>query len=86
MNKVEFKTIIHNGIIEIPNNNPEIKDKEVNVIIQWEEKPVAKKKSKVKPVREPESNGNLEEVFGIWKGKNISLDKIRGQQWERKTK
>jgi hypothetical protein len=33
MNRVEFKTIIHNGIIEIPKDNPEIKDKEVNVII-----------------------------------------------------
>src|ERR1035438_10470345 len=37
MNKVEFTTVIHNGIIEVPKSNPDIKDKEVKVIITWEE-------------------------------------------------
>ena len=54
MNRVEFKTIVHNGIIEIPKDNPEIKDKEVNVIILWEEKPVKeniKKKTTLSDLR-----------------------------------
>ena len=29
---------------------------------------------------------SLDEVFGIWKGRNISLDKIREEQWVRKSK
>ena len=54
MNRVEFKTVVHNGIIEIPKDNPEIKDKEVNVIILWEEKPLKeskKKKTKVSDLK-----------------------------------
>lgn len=35
---------------------------------------------------EPKSQGTLDEVFGLWKGRNISLDKIRKQQWERRIK
>ena len=46
MNRVEFKTKVHNGIIEIPKENAEIKDKEVKVIIMWEEKPVKEKEPK----------------------------------------
>ncbi|MGP8214994.1 MAG: hypothetical protein ACLQQ4_05475 [Bacteroidia bacterium] len=44
MKRLEFNTTIHNGIIEVLKNNPEIKDKEVKVIIMWEEKPAAKTK------------------------------------------
>lgn len=32
------------------------------------------------------STGNFDEVFGLWKGKNISLDKIRNQQWGKRIK
>jgi hypothetical protein len=46
MNKVEFKTIIHNGIIEIPKDSPLIQEKEVKVIIIWEDKPVEEKPMK----------------------------------------
>jgi hypothetical protein len=40
MNRVEFKTTVHDGMIEIPKDSPEIKDREVKVIIMWEEKPM----------------------------------------------
>ena len=40
MNRLEFKTTVHDGIIEIPKDNPEIKNKDVKVIIMWEEKPM----------------------------------------------
>ena len=53
MNRVEFKARVHDGIIEIPKDSPEIKDREVKVIIMWEEKPVkvkveSKKSAKTK--------------------------------------
>lgn len=35
---------------------------------------------------EPKSQGTLNEIFGLWKGRNISLDKIREQQWGRRIK
>jgi hypothetical protein len=44
MKSVEFKTIVHNGMIEIPKENPEIKNREVKVIIMWEEKPLDESK------------------------------------------
>ncbi|MEI6817018.1 MAG: hypothetical protein WCL14_10445 [Bacteroidota bacterium] len=78
MNRVEFKTTVHDGMIEIPKDNPEIKDREVKVVIMWEEKPDKGSSQK--------STSNLEEVFGLWKGKDISLDKVRTKQWERKGK
>ena len=37
MKSVEFKTVTHNGIIEIPKENVEIKNKEVKVTIVWDE-------------------------------------------------
>lgn len=40
MKSIEFKTTLHNGIIEIPKGTTELKDEEVKVIIQWDEKPV----------------------------------------------
>ena len=40
--------------------------------------------NKVKLKNKKLSSGTLDEVFGLWKGKNISLDKIREEQWERK--
>ncbi len=48
MKRLEFNTTTHNGTIEIPKDNPEIKNKEVKVIVMWEEKTVeetTKKKS-----------------------------------------
>jgi hypothetical protein len=30
-----------------------------------------------------ESKSSLDEVFGIWKNRNIRLNKIREQQWQR---
>ena len=78
MNRVEFKTTVHDGIIEVPIDTPEIKNREVKVVIMWEEKTVKESKHK--------ATSNLEEVFGIWKDKDISLDKVREQQWGRKTK
>src|ERR1035437_10136710 len=86
MKSLEFKTIVHNGMIEIPNDNPEIKDKEVNVIILWEEKSIKENKSNKRAVKESELKGNIEDVFGLWKGKSINLNKLREEQWERKTK
>lgn len=35
---------------------------------------------------EAETKGSLDELFGLWKDRNISLDKIREQQWARKAK
>jgi hypothetical protein len=78
MNRVEFKTRVHDGIIEIPKDSPEIMDRDVKVVIMWEEKPAKRSSHKAK--------SNLEEVFGLWKGKEISLDKVREQQWRRKIK
>jgi hypothetical protein len=75
MNRVEFKTTVHDGIIEVPLDNPEIKNREVKVVIIWEEKTVKESKHK--------ATSNLEEVFGLWKDKDISLDKVRAQQWGR---
>ena len=46
MNQVEFKTIIHNGIIEIPKDSPQIQEKEVKVIIMWEENPMEEEPAK----------------------------------------
>ena len=37
MNSVEFRTTVHDGIIEVPKNNSEKKNKEVKVIIMWDE-------------------------------------------------
>ena len=51
MNRVEFKTVVHNGIIEIPKENPEVKDKEVKVILMWEDKPVEEKCKKTSPMK-----------------------------------
>ena len=31
-----------------------------------------------------ESKSSLDEVFGIWKNRDISLNKIREQQWRRR--
>ncbi len=53
MNRVEFKTVVHNGVIEIPKDSPEIKDREVKVIIMWEEKPVEEKGKKPKKTSPP---------------------------------
>jgi hypothetical protein len=77
MNRVEFKTIAHNGIIEIPKDNPEIKDIEVNVIILWEEKPV-----EVKPVKKSLKfnwEGGLKELKAEFNGVSLQhyLNKIR---------
>ena len=38
MQRVEFKTIVHNGIIELPKDGPQIMDEEVNVTLVWEDK------------------------------------------------
>ena len=46
MKSLEFKTFLHNGIIEIPKGTAEIKDEEVKVIILWDEKPDEKLKKK----------------------------------------
>lgn len=35
-------------------------------------------------VKEFKSKGSIDEVFGLWKDRNISLDEIREQQWGRK--
>ena len=65
MNRVEFKTKVHDGIIEIPKSNPEIKNKEVNVIILWEEKPLeASKKKKTKPTGE-QGSIELQRIYKI---------------------
>ncbi len=54
MNRVEFKTTVHDGMIEIPKDSPEIRDREVKVVIMWEEKPVEKKNKRVKGKTKPE--------------------------------
>jgi hypothetical protein len=33
---------------------------------------------------EEKSEGSLDSVFGIWKGRKVSVDKIREEQWGRK--
>ena len=77
MNRVEFKTVIHNGIIEIPKDNPEIKDKEVNVIILWEEKPV--KEKTVKKSLKFNWEGGLKELKTEFNGVSLQhyINKIR---------
>jgi hypothetical protein len=77
MNRVEFKTIVHNGIIEIPKDSPEIKDKEVNVIIQWEEKPVEDKA--VKKSLKFNWEGGLKELKPEFNGVSLQhyISKIR---------
>jgi hypothetical protein len=38
MRRVEFNTRIHDGIIEIPKDKEEIKNKDVKVTIDWDDK------------------------------------------------
>jgi hypothetical protein len=38
----------------------------------------------VSTVSEPSAKYNLNDAFGIWKNKKISLDKVREEQWGRK--
>ncbi len=35
---------------------------------------------------ESKTQSSLDPVFGLWKNQDVSLDKIRDKQWERKTK
>ena|ERR1035438_4237784 len=62
MKSLEFKTTVHNGIIEIPKDNPQIKDKEVNVIILWDEKPVKEKPTKKSPAKKITGNKKKKEL------------------------
>ncbi|MEI6815290.1 MAG: hypothetical protein WCL14_01670 [Bacteroidota bacterium] len=65
MNRLEFKTKVHDGIIEIPESIPEIKNKEVNVVIMWDEKPVdASRRKKTTPVAEKELN-KLQKIYEV---------------------
>lgn len=34
---------------------------------------------------EVKTEGSLDELFGLWKDRSVNLDKIREQQWGRKT-
>ena len=61
MKRVEFKTRVHNGVIELPKGTSVIQDKDVTIIITWEEKAseakpkkkaVTKGKSKKKELNE----------------------------------
>lgn len=44
------------------------------------------KETMSKSVDTTKSIGNFDEIFGLWKGKNISLNKIRDQQWGKRIK
>jgi len=39
-----------------------------------------------KRIKDVDEKKKLKTVFGIWKGKKISLDKLRDKQWNRKKK
>ena len=72
MKSLEFNTRIHNGLIEIPKDNPEIKDKEVKVIIMWEEK-------EQKKTLNFEWEGGLKELKNEFNGVSLQhfINKIR---------
>ena len=38
MKSLEFKTVVHDGMIEIPKDVPEIKEKEVKVTLVWDDR------------------------------------------------
>lgn len=37
-------------------------------------------------VHESNSQNSIDEIFGLWKGRRVRIEKIREQQWQRKTK
>jgi|GEM_PF-2126135 len=47
---------------------------------------IVKPENNYKKKETARSTGHLDEVFGLWRGKNISLDKIRNQQWGKRIK
>ena len=82
MNRVEFKTKVHDGIIEIPKGNAEIKDKEVKVIIMWEEKPEKEKATKKSIVKKKATTKKDKKEYTEFQKYLLSWPEMTDEQYE----
>ena len=77
MNAVEFQTIVHNGVITLPDNQEAWNGKKIRVILLDEASPDMTEIS----ANETTSEDDFFNCAGIWKNRDINQESIRAKAW-----
>lgn len=77
MNTVQFETIVQNGMISLPSNQPDWNGKKIKVLIL--------DASEILPESEQiqEREADFFAYAGIWQDHNISQESIRNSAWRK---